>query len=214
MSIIGYGEDALTYWALSTQLTNILDELVDHTEKKDCTIFYRPSFGRSGGKSRPHFGEFDAILSTKKAVYLIESKWDNVTNGSIKNVKLRNVQMTRHCIFTWLRNKWTDWRGENRTNCDWTDFWKESHEQFKEEKKKPLVGMPNLLARNLARLLLELEKSPKVITNVMLYFHHSPIRNKPVVVNEKGQTLDPPFKLVPLRYYPFGNSGYFVLDPS
>ena len=45
--IFGYGEDALTFWALKRHLSEILKELKDKTEPSDCLIFFRPSFGRS-----------------------------------------------------------------------------------------------------------------------------------------------------------------------
>jgi len=45
--ILGYGEDAFTFWALKRHLAKILDELTDKTEPSDCLIFFRPGFGRS-----------------------------------------------------------------------------------------------------------------------------------------------------------------------
>ena len=57
--ILGYGEDPLTFWALKSKLSNILEKLEDESEPSDCLIFYRPSFGRSGGAQRAEFGEFE-----------------------------------------------------------------------------------------------------------------------------------------------------------
>lgn len=73
--IFGYGEDALTLWALKQHTSNILEEFQDKTPISNCLIFYRPSFGRGFGSV---FGEFDAILVSRENIYLIESKWDNL----------------------------------------------------------------------------------------------------------------------------------------
>ena len=80
---MGYGEDALTLWALKKQLTKILGTFKDSTDMVDCLVFYRPSFGRSGGPNSAEFGEFDAIVASKERIYLIESKWDNHSNYNI-----------------------------------------------------------------------------------------------------------------------------------
>lgn len=72
--IFGYGEDALTLWLLKNQPHEILRQFNDEGKPSDCLVFYRPSFGRSGGPDSAEFGEFDAILASKENVYLIESK--------------------------------------------------------------------------------------------------------------------------------------------
>lgn len=69
--IMGYGEDALTIWALKNKLSIILGAFNDQTDPKDCLVFYRPSFGRSGGSGSAEFGEFDAIVASKQKIYLI-----------------------------------------------------------------------------------------------------------------------------------------------
>ena len=70
MKLLGYGEDALTYWALTQRLTDILQPFGDSPNKTEV-IFFRPSFGRrsSSNPDAPNergaqFGEFDAIIST------------------------------------------------------------------------------------------------------------------------------------------------------
>ncbi len=45
--ILGYEEDAFTFWALKRRTSEILKELKGQTEPSDCLIFFRPSFGRS-----------------------------------------------------------------------------------------------------------------------------------------------------------------------
>ena len=66
MKILGYGEDFLTFWAVSRKLAEILSQLNDDANPEDCEVFYRPSFGRRAGKNRSEFGEFDAIIITPK----------------------------------------------------------------------------------------------------------------------------------------------------
>jgi hypothetical protein len=66
VGIMGYGEDALTLWALKHQTAEILREFEDKTAPSDCLIFYLPSFGGNGGTKSAEFGEFDAILTSKK----------------------------------------------------------------------------------------------------------------------------------------------------
>ncbi len=45
-TIIGYGEDALTMWALSYSMGEILRQLDDDTAPSEAVVFYRPSGGR------------------------------------------------------------------------------------------------------------------------------------------------------------------------
>ncbi len=62
MQILGYGEDALTLWALQNKLMEILKFLDDSSDQPECKIFFRPSFGRRGGAGSSQFGEFDLRL--------------------------------------------------------------------------------------------------------------------------------------------------------
>ena len=59
--ILGYGEDALTLWALKHRTSDILESFQDQTTPSDCLIFYRPSFGRHSKEGSAVFGEFDAM---------------------------------------------------------------------------------------------------------------------------------------------------------
>ena len=102
--MIGYGEDALTLWALKYRLKEILTELGDESSPSDCTVFYRPSFGR-GGKDTANFGEFDAIVSTNESVFLIESKWEGSARLP-KSIRLSEAQQNRHAIFKEYFDKW------------------------------------------------------------------------------------------------------------
>ncbi len=104
MKIIGYGEDALTYEMLHKKMPDILGALGDKSELDDIVFLYRPSFGR--GESG--FGEFDAIVGTKKYIFLIESKWiysSEVKIGAKKEITLRRPQTRRHEIFKELNER-------------------------------------------------------------------------------------------------------------
>jgi hypothetical protein len=80
MAIIGYGEDGLTYWGLTSQLSAILDGLADDTDPKDCTIFFRPSFGRAG---RAQFG-LSVVLPRHPWGHLLSPSTSSVS--SVKSV--------------------------------------------------------------------------------------------------------------------------------
>lgn len=98
--IFGYGEDCLTLWALKHHISKILDK-DDRTLVSDCLVFYRPSFGRSGGSNSPEFGEFDAIVASLRKIYLVESKWDNLSGSNTNRELFKDVQKLRHRVFSW-----------------------------------------------------------------------------------------------------------------
>src|SRR5262249_8512961 len=103
MPLFGYGEDGLTYWALTIQLPQLLALLGDVTAPQACLRFYKPSFGR--GRSPAVFGEADGLLATGQGVYHIESKWhrSRIVNGT---VILEREQVVRHRIFRWYLETW------------------------------------------------------------------------------------------------------------
>jgi hypothetical protein len=78
MRFLGYGEDGLRH------LKDLSDIVV---------VLFRPSFGRRGSGEVPlsgtadslQFGEFDALLGTKRGVYLVEAKRSNspLSNGRL-----------------------------------------------------------------------------------------------------------------------------------
>jgi len=145
--ILGYGEDSLTLWALKNHLSEILSYLDDKSKLDDCLIFYRPSFGRKGGKNNPCFGEFDSILATSENVYLIESKWDNYTRNVNDYIPLVHAQIIRHDIFSRYYLDWDDVRYKN-----WQDFY--NNKKY-EDKKIP--KSESKLARNLVFILNKLK---------------------------------------------------------
>jgi hypothetical protein len=167
-TILGYGEDALTLWALKQHAAKILKKFQDKTALSKCLTFYRPSFGR---RSSSVFGEFDAIIVSPKNVYLIESKWDNLAKHRKDEIKLRQEQELRHEIFSWYLMHWNKKYSEQ-----WESFRENCKSEFKFQRKTmPLKG--RLLAANLEFILRESLKRCKInsrnnIKNVLLFFHN------------------------------------------
>jgi hypothetical protein len=171
--IFGYGEDAFTLWALKYRVLSILKKFQDKTAPSDCLVFYRPSFGRSGGEESAGFGEFDAILVSQKNVYLIESKWDNLSSSSsIQNI-LRPVQELRHRIFSWYMSQW-----QKKYHDHWDNFVSEHKSEFEKTFRKPIAPAGSLLARNLEFILSQSQahcsslSAENNIKNVLLFFYN------------------------------------------
>src|SRR5271157_1954335 len=100
MKLYGYGEDALTLWALKMKLSEILEPFGDHSAASECKLFFRPSFGRRGGEKSSQFGEFDFIILARDRLYLGESKWDRSPEVTdIGTIELREEQNIRHQLF-------------------------------------------------------------------------------------------------------------------
>ena len=174
MRIIGYGEDALTFWLLKNRIYGVLEKFRDKTDPSNCLIFYRPSFGRRSRNHSPIFGEFDAIVASKENIYLIESKWDNLTDSNSDELILRGEQILRHKIFSWYLTHWNE-----RSNDNWDSFAKEHEENFQSEFPKKEIAANSLLATNLEFILNALLEhcvgftSGQNIKNVLLFFHKS-----------------------------------------
>jgi hypothetical protein len=170
--VFGYGEDALTLWLLKNHPYEILKRFKDRTEPCDCLVFYRPSFGRSGGSDGAEFGEFDAILASRNNIYLIESKWDNHRISKQKELVLRSEQTARHEVLQWYLANWS-----SRYGNDWKAFVMEKGKEIVAGKKIAPTG--SLLAKNLQQILSQLhEHCPSCtnkdnIRNVLLFFHSS-----------------------------------------
>lgn len=164
--VIGYGEDALTYWALTRRLESILHELQDESIPSACLVAYRPSFGRRGGPDRAEFGEFDAILASPHSVYLVESKWDHSRNVKHGVMTLRHVQELRHRIFLWYFRRW------NRDRFpSWSSFVEKHGSEFSEEFGGKKIAPPeSKVSRNLEYVLNQLHSYSEEICNVLLFF--------------------------------------------
>jgi len=188
--IFGYGEDALTLWALKNKLSVILNAFNDPSDPEDCVVFYRPSFGRSGGNLSAQFGEFDAIVASKQAIYLVESKWDNNSRFDKKEVVLRSEQVLRHQLLKWYINNWDlTYSAEN---------WDKIREKQGSISYKVIPPKTSLLAKNLqfilTNLIGNLSSGDKVIVeNVLLFFYNHACSKPPAQVNGD-------FKIVPIEY--------------
>lgn len=108
----GYGEDVLTLWALTRKLDCVLEQLGDTNRPEDVVAIYRPSFGRrasyDAAKPRAEFGEFDAIIGTPSAIYLVETKWSQSTELRNGVVVLRDEQLRRHQVMHWYLAAFAD----------------------------------------------------------------------------------------------------------
>jgi hypothetical protein len=202
-NIMGYGEDALTLWALKKQLRKVLDTFKDSTDLRDCLVFYRPSFGRSGGPNSAEFGEFDAIVASKEKYYLIESKWDNHSNNEKESVNLRDEQLLRHEVFTWYLFNW----GMEYSN-NWQGFKDEKERDFKFGKKIPPAG--SLLATNLEAILSKLVNYCDYtglvsnVRNVLLFFYDEKKSKPPTKTNGM-------FTIIPIDYGKYSQDNFISI---
>jgi hypothetical protein len=204
--VIAYGEDALTYWALTTNLQEVLQQLNDHSPSEKVLVIYRPSFGRrgasnkKGAKPSAQFGEFDAIAATPLGIYLIESKWDGSSELRRGVLTLKPKQYDRHRIMRWYLLTWFEARPPT-----WQSFVSCYSSEF--EAEFPGVRMApkgRKLALNLEFLLNKLYGYGHNIQDVLLYMT--------VANGVFPRTVDPgEFTVVCLRYNVLGSSAYFSL---
>ena len=161
MTVLGYGEDALTLHAITGGLPRVLRQLGDDTDPVKALIFYRPSFGRRSsaptGSPRSEFGEFDAIIGTTRAVYIVEAKWSASAELTGTDLKLRKEQTKRHLAF---RAYLEEWRRDRP--ADWATFAAQDLRLV-----PPSAG--TTLARNLAYVLGRLDVCGPTIVDVLLF---------------------------------------------
>lgn len=207
--ILGYGEDAFTFWALKKQLSKILEDLNDQTEPSDCLIFYRPGFGRSGVAE---FGEFDAILASAQNIYLIESKWDNCSANKKDEIKLAEQQIRRHKIFSWYLGNWDSRNYSNNWGGFENDFQSNFAKEFQHRKIAPLKSC---LAKNLEFVLNRLQEHCKKFPcehrepkNVLLYFYDA--RKSKEISKVAAKDLD--FEAVNINYSQYTSGNFVTLD--
>jgi len=153
MRILGYGEDALTLWAMQHRISDILQHFNDESSPANCLVFYRPSFGRSGGKNSAEFGEFDAIVASPERVYLIESKWNHFTKLKADKMVIRNEQRTRHQIFSWYLTNW-----DKKYSGNWQRFVDEHKTAFERRFPEKRIAPASLLASNLESVLAQVQE--------------------------------------------------------
>jgi hypothetical protein len=192
MKILGYGEDALTLWALRQHVSKILKEFRDKTAISDCLIFYRPSFGRRSKADSSVFGEFDAVIASKENIYLVESKWDNLTGFNDTEFILKDEQTLRHKVFSWYLTHWN-----RKYFGNWQAFVNERQKDFKIE-NKTIAPKDSLLSRNLEFILNKIQKhhesiSESNIKNILLFFFNFENSKPPIKINDN-------FKLIPIDY--------------
>jgi len=170
MEILLYGEDGLTLWAMENRLPGILEELYDDTPPSDCTVLYRPSFGRSGGENSPQFGEFDFIIISKKRIYLGESKWIRKPGNRKRVIELGEAQVLRHRVLRCYIDAWY-----NTDREDWSEFLINArHSMDADGIRKPVVtiGITDL-ERNLRQFLnilnMQCKLKPEIIDILLLF---------------------------------------------
>jgi hypothetical protein len=181
--ILGYGEDALTLWALKRHVSTILNHFKDSSSPSDCLVFYRPSFGRHAKENSSVFGEFDAIVASPQNIYLVESKWDNLVESQKNELVIRREQLTRHEIFIWYLTHW-----KKKYSNKWAKFIEEQQSAFTFG-RKTIAPADSLLARNLEFVLDKLLErcgafsSENNVKNILLFFYRGKSR-APIKINE------------------------------
>jgi len=204
--IFGYGEDCLTLWTLKQRIPHILEQFQDKTMPSNCLVFYRPSFGRRSKKNSSIFGEFDALLASSENIYLIESKWDNLTEFKNDKLTLNKEQKLRHQIFSWYLTHWS-----KRYYKKWESFVKEQQHDFKFQ-GKTIAPAYSLLATNLEFILNKLLEhctkfSSNSIKNVLLFLYNKEKSTPPSKTSGR-------FKLVPLDYSKKIRGNFVTLCPA
>jgi hypothetical protein len=180
--ILGYGEDALTLWALKRHVSTILNHFKDSSSPSDCLVFYRPSFGRHAKENSSVFGEFDAIVASPQNIYLVESKWDNLVESKKDELVIRREQLMRHQILTWYLTHWKKYSNK------WADFIEEQQNTFNFG-SKTIAPANSLLAKNLEFVLNKLLErcvafcSANNVKNILLFFYKGKSR-APLKINE------------------------------
>jgi hypothetical protein len=199
-TIIGYGEDALTLWALSQRMQEILAQLGDNSSPADALVFYRPSCGRGQrlpqGELRSFFGEFDAIIGTTQGVYLVEAKVPSSSGVGRFRVTLKRAQVHRHKI---LRTYLTLWRARKPTS--WEEFRDAASEAFGLEHKGWRLVENDLTKANLRFVFDRLTACGSTTKNILLLIGP---------VGWKGPKEPPEdFELVTIAYESFEGAAFF-----
>lgn len=205
MQLLGYGEDQLTLWALTSHLGEFLAQLNDQTLDEHVKVFFRPSFGRNStrgaGTMRSEFGEFDAIVSTDRANYLVEAKWSSSSELQEDVVSLRPAQVRRHSVFRWYIDAWTA-----MNPSDWVAFRSRISEDFRNAFRG--VGVPNsgtTLAANLEFILRQLVTPPRPLRDILLF---TSVSAAPLPRAVRPDS----FTLVAMRANPVGGAGFVSLN--
>jgi len=201
--LYGYGEDALTLYALSRGLRDFLNQLNDDTTEDKVIVYFRPSFGRRSptrNATPSVFGEFDAIVISEKASYLVEGKWNSSAELKDRIITVTEGQQRRHKVFRWYYEKW-------RMNIPptWADFRLKFKNDF--ESVFPNLTIPTSktrLAKNLEFVLRKLFQRDIPLIDVLLF---STIEKEaPPFSVEPSE-----FKLVIMQVQSVGGDGFIKL---
>jgi hypothetical protein len=111
------------------------------------------------------FGEFDGIIGTSKAVYLIEAKWTNSGELVRSELELRPEQRRRHMAF---RTYLEEWRRTRQ------DSWQTFADRIKRSLADNTQGLvppsaETTLARNLEYVLRKLSDCGDEVIDVLLF---------------------------------------------
>ncbi len=198
-----YGEDPLTYWALRNRLEAVLDQLDDTSDPNAATIFYRPSFGRSGSndpaKPRAEFGEFDAIVATSESIYLIEAKWPSSSEVRGTKITVRQNQILRHKIFAWHLAQYA------KCKVPWERFVAKFDSAYRVVfPGKKLAPPESKLAGNIEFILRKLILFNTATKDVLLYLHPE---GSPAAASVDPKSFD----LVNVTFIPEVEEGVFRL---
>lgn len=205
MKVLGYGEDALTLWAIQNKLGQILEASEDPSGPADCKIFFRPSFGRRGGAESSQFGEFDFIILSRKSIYPGESKWDRSPElSNLGSLGLRDEQVLRHRIFAFYIREWVYGH-----YISWDSFVEEGSKKLAAVGiDKPIAPTGSLLASNLRNVLGIIKEHfsamPQVI-DLLLYLYDGSKTPRPTMTAGG-------FHLVPLDYSGFAEGNFIPIE--
>lgn len=183
----------MTLWFLKEKALNALKskDFNNRQNLKKSVFFYRPSFGRKGGKKNPSFGEFDFVMFTTAALYLGESKWDKSKEIKNNTVELVDVQKNRYEIFKRYIFNWLNFAGN-----DWNEFKEklEADEIFKNLKGK-VPSRDTVMAKNLKYILENVKKfygehkNPKIYNLILCFYNENSKKDKVVKNKKDGQVL-------------------------
>jgi hypothetical protein len=176
--VLIYGEDGLTLKYTKERTDEILQKLGDKSNPDECTIFFRPSFGRA------QYGEFDAIIISQEKAYLVEAKWDE--SGDLSG-GLREDQIRRHKIIEWFGANWNGEVGEK-----WDEFADKHNPEFKQifkfvtksgkDESKYIPSSESRVGQNLQTILGVIGN--RKVENVLLLFY----KDTPPKAEQEGFT--------------------------
>jgi len=204
MKIYGYGEDALTLWSLTTGLSEFLRQCDDSTPTDDKTVYFRPSFGRRA--PNPHgkpsvFGEFDAIVTTHKAHYLVEAKWNTSSELDEDILTVESRQCRRHGVLRWYVENW-----KKSQPISWSEFRSSFRELFEATFGTLTIPTPGTkLAKNLEFILSALVEQDLPLFDVLLFITVKPSVQPKAVRPER-------FRLVVMTAENAGGDGFIDLN--